>query len=338
MCSPRELEYVESWLDEDPQNSRALQGIMKGLQDEEHDPAPILPDAGSVKAFLDFSISRDNRSVDQPAKYMPIKKSADFTSNTRVKILAVCMVLLMAFSFSLYLQYEPPANEHTPAKIVIQERSLPYGQTATMRFSDGSVIKLNGGSTLRYPAKFSTGLRKVQLEGEAFFDIERDTERPFIVEVGNTTTRVLGTSFNIRAYSDEADIQVAVVEGRVGVSGYTESDPSAAGKEIILGTNEWASYLPTGNLNEKGRGNIREKVAWKDQVLLFNDKPFSEVARMLERWYGVDITIEDEELNKTVLAGEHNNVSLRTVLESIKFVLDIDYTMKDGEVEIMPAS
>lgn len=334
MCTPRELDYVEAWLDEDPQHSRILQDIMKDL----HNDAAVRTDRDSVKQYLNRKIGSQLKEQNRPVRSRYLPSAGRNKPAIRMKAIAACLVFITAFIFSQYLNQEVPEAQEEEI-YTLQERQLPYGQTATLRFSDGSVIMLNGGSSLKYPERFNPGLREVYLEGEAYFEIESDSTRPFIVHVGNTRTRVLGTSFNIRAYPDGENIQVAVVEGKVGVSSSAGSeDKMQPGSEVVLGENEWARYLHSGGLKDKGRGNIREQVAWKDHVLLFNNKPFSEVARMLERWYGVEITIHDEQLQKTVLEGEHNDVSLRTVLESIKFVLDIEYTMKEGEVEIMPGS
>lgn len=127
-------------------------------------------------------------------------------------------------------------------------------------------------------------------------------------------------------------MNVAVVHGKVSV---TSNDAQGnAASSTILEKNQWATYRKSGALSHKGKGDIWEYVAWKDQVLVFNDKPFSEVARTLERWYGVEIHIEDKELKNIELKGEHKNVSLEQVLQSIQFVLGIDFTINDQKVII----
>src|SRR5699024_2915773 len=147
-------------------------------------------------------------------------------------------------------------------------------------FGDGSVIQLNAESTLRYPSKFDSNKREVYLEGEAFFSVERDTTRPFIIHAGGTATQVLGTSFNIRAYEGEDKVQVAVVEGEVAVT--EEKAEKRAGQEAIhISKNEWVTYHSDEQIIEKGQGDIWKMVAWKDDVLVFKDQSLSRIAKRL---------------------------------------------------------
>lgn len=113
-----------------------------------------------------------------------------------LKAAAVMLVVFTAAVGGYYYYNQSQADQ----KILWQKRIIPYGQTATFRFSDGTAIKLNGGSTLRYPTKFVGPLREVYLKGEAFFSVAQNKSKPFVVHAGGITARVLGTAFNIEAY------------------------------------------------------------------------------------------------------------------------------------------
>ncbi len=338
ICTPKELDYVEQWLAQTPDNVQALEQVLEKLNKADH---PQL-NKESVKERLFRQVESDLIAAHFFSKTTPpkVKDSQDTSAagseKTALIVKSIALVVVVSIAFIFTLQLSKPSNSaDTPQITELHERQLAYGQTSTFRFNDGSVITLNGGSTLRYPEQFNPEKREVYLEGEAFFDIASDKSRPFIVHVGNTTTRVLGTSFNIKAYRNDEKLQVTVVEGKVGVSSNNEADVSE--QPIILEENQWATYHQSGEFFEQGEGNVWEQIAWKDQVLIFNDKPFSEVAKMLERWYGVDIILQGDQLQDAKLQGEHKNMSLERVLQSIQFILGIEYTIKEQVVTIQAA-
>ncbi len=331
ICTPNELSYVENWLSESPENAQRLVLILKELHGNNLPPI----DKEGVKKNVFNQInpnSFQSGSVYLTSSVQPKSGKTDIFKRNSLLIKSAAMLAAFIISFTLTVQFNNSQKlSSQPEQPVLQSRTLSYGQTSTFRFSDGSVITLNGGSSLQYPVPFDTAKREVFLKGEAYFDIARDEARPFIVHVGQTTTQVLGTSFNIKAYQNDSTIQVTVVDGKVRVSNFSDVNPAQTTKEqVVLQKDEWATYRPSGSFMERGKGNIWENIAWKDQVLIFNNKPLSEVSKMLERWYGVDIILQNKELQNLKLEGEHKNMSLERVLQSIAFILDIDYSI-DGQ-------
>lgn len=336
ICTEREEKEVEEWLDVNPSGTNLLQQTAQELAQGEKYP---LPDRTIVKQGLIQkldSMTPDLAKADLHYYKKEIAKPAFYKKRGfLIKIAAAFLVVVMAGAAGVYFgEIQSVESEPEP---VFKQTTLSYGQTATLQFEDGSQVKLNGGSTLRYPETFAEARREVFLEGEAFFEIEPDRSRPFIVYARDTETRVLGTSFNIKAFEGDNDIQIVVAEGRVGVSyGKPEPDSDAESRSemILLENNQWIKYRSDGRIQEKGEGDIREMIAWKDRVLLFSNKSFGEVVKMLERWYAVDITIEEPDLKSTLLEGEHLDVSLREVLNSIQLVMDFDYTINEKKVRI----
>lgn len=350
ICTSREQEKVERWLDQEQGNISLLQQAAGELRQKEEYPIP-------GKAETKQEILRDIRS-----KKTVSKRTSAISGRQRYKlgefwfkIAAMVLVIIMSGLAGIYFGYDQyPADEATAdsqPEVVFKQSTLANGQTASLQFGDGSVIKLNGGSTLRYPETFAEDRREVYLEGEAFFSIARDETRPFIVHAGNTTTRVLGTSFNIRAYGEDSELQVVVAEGKVAVTqsdiftgqnltaleGASDIQADALpeqGEIVYLERDQWMTYHTAGQILEKGEGNIQEMIAWKDRILVFCNKSFGQVAEMLERWYGVDIIIEDPVLKSYILEGEHHDVSLEEVLKSIQFVMDFDYSINGNEILI----
>lgn len=319
VCTPEEEMRVETWLRKDPSHADLLQQLAENFGQE-----------ASLRNGDKKEIKNTLLEEIEPRNY---NRASDTTWSVPVYLLKAAAVMLVVATAALggYFYYSQTIADN---EIAYKQRSLPNGQTATIRFSDGSVIQLNSGSTLRYPEKFSGDRREVYLKGEAFFTVAADKDRPFVVHTGSVQTRVLGTAFNIDGYDDQK-IQVAVQEGTVSVSdSESNTKGSVKNESTVLEKNEWVVYQKDNGLQPKQKGDIREMIAWKDQVLVFNNKPLSEVTRTLERWYGVEIIIKDESLKNVVLSGKHDSVSLEKVLENIQFILGIDYTMINDTVTI----
>lgn len=180
----------------------------------------------------------------------------------------------------------------------------------TIRLSDGSVITLNANSSLKYPETFSAVNREVYLTGEAFFEIAKDSSKPFIIHTGSITTQVVGTSFNIN--TSDSNIIVSVATGSVKVS-----DGSAT---ELLKPNEKVTY--SGNGFSRESTDLSELI-WNDRSLKFDDTPLEQVIKKLERHYEVKIMLDNEALKKCALTGKFNNEPLDAVLQAIEYSLDI---------------
>ena len=172
------------------------------------------------------------------------------------------------------------------------------------------------------------------LEGEAFFEVSEDPERPFMIRTGDLITTVLGTTFNIRFYPEEPQIKVAVASGKVRVekaenksTPQEDADDKAA---AVLKANMLASYNQANSqLKVESRESIADLIAWKEGVLKFSGTRFSEVVKTLEKWYGVKINVENERLGDCVIFGEFKNESLMRVMQTLQYAIDIDYQLTD---------
>lgn len=340
ICTLNERVKVDQWLQEDQENMSLLLQVAKGFGNKEHIP---LPDKYLVKKELMQQITKTYSFAEETARFLRPGRGRRPLFYSRgdfwMKLAAIFLVIFMAGAAGIFFGQNYEQFNNPEPQVQIQQSSLSYGQTASLRFGDGSVINLNGGSSLRYPETFAHDRREVWLQGEGFFSITHDEARPFIVHAGNTTTRVLGTSFNIKAYEGEVELQIAVADGTVIVT-TTDSELADNGEEeaILLRKNQWITYwghaISGDQVLEKGEGDVRDMIAWKDRVLVFRNKSFEQVAGMLERWYGVNITIDDPSLKGYIIEGEHQNVSLEEVLNSIRFVMEFDYTINGNDVII----
>lgn len=223
----------------------------------------------------------------------------------------VAAVLTLPLLFStLYLYWYPVSPQ---AIFHAEARTLTYRAEAGVKteFSlpDGSLVWLNSGSTLSCPSVFDRNLRQVELHGEAYFEVVKSSS-PMIVSAGPVQVRVYGTRFNLQAYDDEPVVTATLVEGKISL--VTEEKE----KEYFLDPGFSASYFPE---NTSFRLAKVEKMdvftGWKDGKLLFDNEPFAEVLRKMERWYNVDIRLNDPALGSKVLYATFIDENVEQVLD-----------------------
>jgi len=210
-------------------------------------------------------------------------------------------------------------------KVTDQTISTPYGAKANFELPDGSKIWLNSGSKLIYPNKFGME-RSIYLEGEAFLEVKKGN-KPFVVNNSYGQVRVLGTRFNIKAYSDEA-CEVTLVEGSLKVQNNNR-------KEALL--------QPHYQTYQEGQDLIIRHVdteiftSWKDGKLIFEKEPFDHIVRRLERWYNVKIDVKDDAVKNLRYTGTIEMESFSEVLELIKTTTPIVYSF-DKNTRILSIS
>lgn len=187
----------------------------------------------------------------------------------------------------LTLQPAPAVNPNTGTN-GYNTIYTPKGGRYQIVLPDGSKVFMNAATSMKFPAEFSRLERRVEIKGEAFFEIARDEKRPFIVERGDVAVKVLGTKFNLSAYEDETDLKVTLVEGSVSVE---QSD--LLGEKLILKPGEQIRINANGQRSLIEKANIEEAVAWKNNLFWFEDSDIQEVTKALSRWYNVSIEIKD---------------------------------------------
>lgn len=172
-----------------------------------------------------------------------------------------------------------------------EEIYVPKGERLQVIFQDGSKATLNAESRIKYPRKFGFSERKIELDGEAFFEVSPNKERPFIIDLKNIYVKVTGTSFNITAYQTEQDISVALESGKVSL---LHSQQSASPAIADLKPGEKAIYNRESGLCKIIRSeNITANSAWKNNIIMFNNTSLSEVIKTLSRKYNADFEIAD---------------------------------------------
>jgi len=208
------------------------------------------------------------------------------------------------------------------------------GEQRTIRLTDGTSVRLNAGSSITYPKHFAKDLREVTLVGEAFFDVTPMKDAPFIIHTGKLTTRVLGTSFNIRAYPENEAVLVAVVEGKVKVSA---NNASADDKNSVCITKkEMATFQKEQQQLSVSPYEEAEQIGWKDGVLYFEKADFASIVKKLERWYGVKFKVsKDLKIDPAWrFSGSFQDKPLDYILNAIRHPHLFSFTIKDNVVKL----
>ena len=174
----------------------------------------------------------------------------------------------------------------------------PWGEKARLVLPDGSMVLLNAGSRISYTSDFDRRNRRVELDGEAYFEVEHDARRPFVVVTGQVVSTVLGTTFNVHAYSEDENYQITLATGSLLVDGGPES------RSVRLRPGEQGFFERTSGLLSLRRVNVEQVLSWQEDRLYFRAEPLASIARSLERQFNVDITIPDERLRRICFTGE----------------------------------
>ncbi len=183
------------------------------------------------------------------------------------------------------LVYNTTASVHTE-KVVFNTLSTPRGGQYQLILPDGSKVWLNAASSLHYPIAFTGSMREVELTGEAYFEIAKNKEQPFRVNVGGMKVEVLGTHFNINAYKDEDGIRTSLLEGKVKVIKDELADVLQPGQQAIFA----AAYEKFKKINV----DMDDVVAWKNGLFQFDGDDITSIMRQINRWYNVEVAYPDK--------------------------------------------
>ena len=233
---------------------------------------------------------------------------------------AASIVLVVGLGLFGYVLVKSPGT--TKPEWITKEARI--GEKLNVVLADGTVVKLNADSRMSYPSEFGKA-RVVKLQGEAFFEVEPDPDHPFVVQSGDLTTTVLGTSFNVRAFSAFESL-VAVKTGRVKVK-------SQGNESVELVPDQMVSMMEDGHISEVMAVND-QVFGWVDKELIFRNNQISEVIHTIENWYGVTIDINKNNLSDKPYTARFVDPALPEVMTSLSELYEFKYLIDDGKVII----
>ena len=362
---------INQWLNEKAENKRYF------------DEIEFLWRAAGISREISEEVKRDDWNnilgrIEKTAEYSLLESGDKQRGSIRIssitsreilnKFLKIAALFLLAFSFSwatfYFLNKRPDTGSLAYNRIITSK-----GQKSQIILSDGTKVWLNSETELKYPAAFTGKQREVFLEGEAFFEVKKKDKRiTFVVKTTDIDVKVLGTCFNVMAYSDESTVETTVVEGSVSV--IRKGSKPSQDRSVILKPNQKVTLLKKGSQlilteietdkpalvksevsaqsassAEKDQILVSSKVdielhtAWKEDRLVFRSETLENIAYKLERWYDVNIHIQDEELMNYRYTGEFaHKETLTQVLEILYLTTPITYTFKQNDVYIEKGS
>ena len=255
--------------------------------------------------------------------YRISKKENAPTKNKRVlnyfSRVAAILIIPLTIAFGYLLQNN--LSEENP----LQTISSPLAARTAFDLPDGSKIWLNAGSSISFPLRFTGKRRQVKLIGQAYFDVKKD-RKPFVVEANGLTIEVLGTAFDVSAYHHEK-ASVTLVNGKVSIG-------TKSGNKTVLDPGQQAVIDDQSGKIRKREVDTGLFVSWKDNILVFNNEPLDEVALKLERWYNLDISIEDESIRKINVTGTFRYESINEILQLMEITNSIqsDYNTTERKI------
>jgi len=292
-----EQERLMVWVAQSGDNKRLLEDYKKIWRADTSINVPEFDSLAELKK-LEASLDQEDTKVRtfSPSLSFIFKVAASIT------LLMVCSFLL----YQLVFRSDMIVKESGGDKI---QFSLP----------DGSMVWLNEKSKVTYAADFSSHERLIELTGEAFFEVTKNPERPFIVRAQQSQARVLGTSFNMRAYEDEALDEVYVVTGKVSLSNANKSD-----QMIVLHPGDQGILNKSDNMLSASSETNPNLLAWKSKRLVFRKTSLREVAETLEKYFQITITVKNPALQKCRFTSSFQDPTLEEVIEAISIALNLN--------------
>ena len=312
--------YIQGSINEDEYNE-----LRRRAQDDSDETVRNMLDACWQKDLNIHSIpsevkgrmrGRINQAVNRETRRILFK---------RVSAIAAA-VLLPLFIISTVYFYRQSSHYRQIPNIV----SVNKGQRAGITLPDGTIVYLNSESRLTYTPEFNDIMREVTLEGEAFFDVKPNKNKPFVVKTSVFDVEVLGTSFNVSVYEDDNIVETALVEGKVKLT----MNRSAC-KPVYLTPSQKFVY----SRNERrGQISIMEEdseLAWKQGILVFNDEPLEEVFKKIERWYGVTIHYDQNNIVDDNFTGQFKLIPIQEMMNILRMHYNLKFKIEDNDIYII---
>lgn len=211
--------------------------------------------------------------------------------------------------------------------VVYNKLEIPRGGEFCLTLSDGTRVWLNSETSIQYPVAFGAKERRVFVQGEAYFEVAKDAKKPFTVQFMSSSVTVLGTSFNIRAYSEEKRSQTTLAEGSVRIY--------SPGSSMLLKPGEQAEVSALSGEMVKQEVEVKNFTSWKDGRFVFEQQPLEDIMRTLERWYDIRVIFKDEGAKRISLSGNMKRYGdFSQVMKMLQMTGDVRFELHGNDVYI----
>lgn len=334
-CSDQEKLKVESWIKSSEKN-RELFNKLKTVWDV----------AGQVGEDWDYARSferlkariREKESTDGRGFRLyrvPQEPRRAFISPSAIVRIAAVLALLLGISYTTRYLKERVLERQVLEKardFVIQEVQTKPGEQVTVNFTDGTKVVLNSATQLKYGTN-PYGAREVYLEGEAYFEVIHSDAHPFIIHVGDGIIKDLGTKFDVKAWPDDKNTRVTVIEGIISIrpNGWTE-------KDVVVKHHQYSVISDGGVMTPPTYTNVSRDIEWMSGKQVFHNDAMSEVMKQIWRIYGIHCFVSDTSiLSRRITTSFDNRDPAKRVLDIIALSLNLKYKISKDSVFFVPS-
>jgi ferric-dicitrate binding protein FerR (iron transport regulator) len=350
-ATPTELAELDDWLQQHPSLTSSLKNTTDQWNQEttfDHDflEATYLLHLSRMKE-KGYDISKPNS---EDAVLNSFQKSS-FKKQVFKKIIPLLFLAIVALGFLAWFSNRKKTTADNSVAEIKNEISTKKGSRTKIQLPDGSTVWLNADSKLNYDKSFNNKLREVHLTGEAFFDVVRNADKPFIIHTQSADIKVLGTQFNVKSYPGDKTTETSIIRGQVEITltkhfnkkyllkpnekmvvlNEVELPHENKSKEKIPQANSIASLQ---NLTYKPGDSISVEAAWTVDKLSFEDESFEELSKKMERWYNVEISFKTPSLKHLHLTGSFKNENLQQALQALQYIEKFSYEINNNKVYI----
>lgn len=309
-----ETKYVETLFLNGEDNSTLRRFLEKDFN-------VMLTDTSASEVNLSHLLDRVHHKI---RKNEILKRQKPLQKFIRIYMkVAAILILPLLVAGGLVYSYLGNHSKTTTDRQVISTIFTPFGARVSFNLPDGTTGMLNSGSHLSYSLPFNNN-REVSLDGEAWFEVSHDGNHPFEISTGNSTVKVLGTSFNVSAYPSENYVEVVLQQGKV------EFLDNKGDEKVTMLPSERLVFQ-NGNISKSFTDPAKYN-AWTEGKLVFRGDPMTEVARRIERWYNVKVELADRELEKYSFRATFQDDTLEDVLRFLAMTSPISYEISPREV------
>lgn len=339
--SPAEEMELEVLLDASPEAAR-----QQALLDNISLQSTGRPAQERREMLLDRIMGNIAAAEQAEAQQEAMEDSVQVCRGRRRMMAAASLVLLLGAAMILYLR-----TTRSAGAVVWSTVQTKPGSKTRITLPDGTLVMLNAGSTLSYPSNFAKSGREVRLTGEGYFDVTKMPNDPFVIHTNTVDIKVLGTTFNVRAYTDESHTETALISGAVEVTvkdgGRQHITLSPRQKLLVANVitdtvkpataarpDDQKPLIVLESIEKERGGNEIAETAWVENRFVYRNETFLQLIKRMERWYGITIECHNQALLQTSFTGNVQGESLDQLLGMLKQTRQFEYNVTAGKVFI----
>lgn len=308
MTTEEETRLVEEWIEENEANQKMVDQIHA-----------LYLAADTLHVIQKV----DTEKVLKKVKNKINRKKISWWERTQ-HIAAVMSIPLLIGILLMYMDRQ----EHREIARMLEVKTNP-GMTTSIMLPDSTMVYLNSESTLRYPSSFNTDIRKVELTGEAYFNVTKDPQKRFVISTLNhSQIEVYGTSFNVEAYVKDNKLSATLVEGKIG---FLFNDGTGTARKIDLQPNQKLIYRPTSGEVKVYKTSCESETAWKEGKIVFNNTSMEDILHTLSKRFNVEFVVKNKNLKEYAFTGSFTTQRLERIMEFFKISSKIHWRYLDSD-------